>query len=209
MDIIKKIIEIRKNKGLTQSLMAEKLGIAPNNYGKIEKGHTELTVSRLNQIAEILGVSISSLITDEIQTTNIDGKIKELEDAVSYWKELAESRAEVLRVTEREFRILKERALERLSDITFFWIKENFEKYGLKEDLASFPISQLPPFVLRQIYREVINRDYILNYTIEQGWLGEDGESFREHQRELYSEQRKGLIEAQKFLASQSNNTDE
>ena len=57
MNAIENIQRIRIEKRLSQAEMAERLGIAQNNYGKIERGITELTVQRLYKIAEILGSS--------------------------------------------------------------------------------------------------------------------------------------------------------
>ncbi|MEI7586623.1 helix-turn-helix transcriptional regulator [Runella sp.] len=106
MDIIERIIELRKKKGFTQSLMAEKLGIAPNNYGKIEKGITEMTVNRLNQIAEILSVSVIEILTGEQQAAQDSERVKELESRVDelenivklYWGNLYSSEREMERL---------------------------------------------------------------------------------------------------------------
>ncbi|WP_316747737.1 helix-turn-helix transcriptional regulator [Pedobacter gandavensis] len=49
-------------KGYTQEYMAEKLHISQNSYSKLERGYTSLTVVRLYQIAEILGISIQEIL---------------------------------------------------------------------------------------------------------------------------------------------------
>ncbi len=98
MDIIERIIELRKRKGFTQSLMAEKLGIAPNNYGKIEKGITEMTVNRLNQIAEILSISVVELLVGEPQTMQSDERVKELEKRVEELEDRVKDKEELIRV---------------------------------------------------------------------------------------------------------------
>lgn len=69
MEVVSKIIELRKKKGFSQKDLAKKLNIAPYNYGKVERGETKLTVDRLDQIAQVLGVHISSFFdfpTDEL-----------------------------------------------------------------------------------------------------------------------------------------------
>jgi len=59
MKILERIISIRKHKGFSQKDIAQKLGIATFNYGKIERGETNLTLNRLDKLAEILEVNIS------------------------------------------------------------------------------------------------------------------------------------------------------
>jgi len=59
---IERITQYRKAKGLTQKQMADKLGIASVNYGKIENGKTELTLSRLTRIANVLDVNLITLL---------------------------------------------------------------------------------------------------------------------------------------------------
>jgi transcriptional regulator with XRE-family HTH domain len=53
---------MRTVKGLSQEDMAEKLGISPNGYGKIERGETDIQWSRLEQIAEVLGITVKELL---------------------------------------------------------------------------------------------------------------------------------------------------
>lgn len=58
MDISKNIISIRESKGIKQYEVAEKLGIDPPNYSRLEKRGEKLTVEQLTKIADALGVSI-------------------------------------------------------------------------------------------------------------------------------------------------------
>jgi transcriptional regulator with XRE-family HTH domain len=62
MNYIENIKRIRIDKRLSQTDMAEKLGIAQNNYGRIERGLTELSVDRVYKIAEILEVSVLNIL---------------------------------------------------------------------------------------------------------------------------------------------------
>ena len=52
-------------KGLSQQNMADELGITVASYSNIERGVTELTVSRLSSISKILDVTLFSLIEEE------------------------------------------------------------------------------------------------------------------------------------------------
>lgn len=55
----------RVMKGYTQEYMAEMLNISQNSYSKLERGHTMLTVKRLYEVAEILGISIQDILPEE------------------------------------------------------------------------------------------------------------------------------------------------
>ena len=67
---IQRIVDYRKAKGLTQSQMADKLNIAQVNYSKIETGKTELTLSRLIRIANILEVDLITLLWPDYKEIN-------------------------------------------------------------------------------------------------------------------------------------------
>ncbi len=49
---------LREARGITQAAMAEKLGVAHNNYGKIERGEIKLSVERLKEIIDIFNISM-------------------------------------------------------------------------------------------------------------------------------------------------------
>lgn len=52
-----KIRILREIKGYTQENIAAELGLSTKAYQKIEVGETQLTITRLNQISEILEIS--------------------------------------------------------------------------------------------------------------------------------------------------------
>lgn len=56
------ICEKRKEKNITQAVMAEKLGLSETGYAKIERGETRLDIDRIQKIANILEISIADLI---------------------------------------------------------------------------------------------------------------------------------------------------
>lgn len=58
MKIHEKIRSIRKSKGWSQEKMAEKLELSVNGYANIERGETDVQVSRLEQIAETFGMEL-------------------------------------------------------------------------------------------------------------------------------------------------------
>ena len=67
--LVNKIIETRKEKGFSLENMAMELEVSTSAYNKIEKQETKLTVERVFQIQEILGVSLGELL--EVKGENI------------------------------------------------------------------------------------------------------------------------------------------
>jgi transcriptional regulator with XRE-family HTH domain len=51
-----KLKQLRELKNFTQEYMANQLGLSTRAYSKIETGETQLTINRLNEISEILGI---------------------------------------------------------------------------------------------------------------------------------------------------------
>ncbi len=49
--------------------MADQLGLSTTAYGDIERGKTDLTLSRLNQLAGVFGISLLALLSDAEQPT--------------------------------------------------------------------------------------------------------------------------------------------
>lgn len=58
-----KIRKIRESKSYSQDYLAAKLGISQNAYSKIELGYSNITISRLIGISEILEMDLVDLIT--------------------------------------------------------------------------------------------------------------------------------------------------
>ncbi len=59
-----KIKQIRKSWGLSQSELAERVGISFQQIQKYEKGSTRISVMRLQQISKALGVNISAFFEE-------------------------------------------------------------------------------------------------------------------------------------------------
>lgn len=62
MNIGDNIKKLRELKNITREIMCEKLDISMSGYSKIERGETDLTISRIEQIAEILEVDMSQIL---------------------------------------------------------------------------------------------------------------------------------------------------
>jgi transcriptional regulator with XRE-family HTH domain len=61
MKVHDKIRSIRQSKGWTQPDMAYKLDMSVNGYANIERGETDVQISRLEQIAETFGIELLEL----------------------------------------------------------------------------------------------------------------------------------------------------
>jgi len=59
-----KINQIRKSWGLSQIELAEKIGISFQQVQKYEKGSTRISVMRLQQVSEALGVHITTFFEE-------------------------------------------------------------------------------------------------------------------------------------------------
>ncbi len=60
--IAEKIRLYRLERGLSQENMADSLGLSTTSYGDIERGKTDLSLSRFYQIADVLNVNIAVLM---------------------------------------------------------------------------------------------------------------------------------------------------
>lgn len=60
-----KIRRIRKNWGLSQIDLAERIGLSFQQIQKYEKGSTRISVMRLQQISEALGINITTFFEEE------------------------------------------------------------------------------------------------------------------------------------------------
>ena len=69
--------EARKNAGLTQKQVAEKLGISQNNYSYWENGKVKVDSGSLSQLAEIFGCSVDYILgkTNGVKM-NIEGHLR-------------------------------------------------------------------------------------------------------------------------------------
>lgn len=62
MDIGNQILFLRKNKGVTQEQLAQKLGITNQAVSKWESGQSMPDIQLLPEIAEFFNVSINELV---------------------------------------------------------------------------------------------------------------------------------------------------
>ena len=63
-----RIRQLRLQKDLSQENMADMLGLSTTSYGDMERGRTELSFSRLENIAKLLDISLPALLGFETKT---------------------------------------------------------------------------------------------------------------------------------------------
>lgn len=62
MSVQEKIRLVREAKGWTQEDVAEKLKMSVNGYGDIERGDSDIKLSKLQKIADLFSIKLSELI---------------------------------------------------------------------------------------------------------------------------------------------------
>lgn len=63
MKIGNNIRKIREFKGYTQDHISSEIGMNQSSYSKIESGETDITFSKLEQIAVVLGLQVEEIIS--------------------------------------------------------------------------------------------------------------------------------------------------
>jgi transcriptional regulator with XRE-family HTH domain len=79
MNIAKNILEIRKQKGITQEVIAEAMGLDTAVISNIEKGKRELKVCELEKISKALDVDLLFLITYPDKYEKVEKKQEDVE----------------------------------------------------------------------------------------------------------------------------------
>ena len=90
----------RKAAGLSQMKLAEKIGISYQQVQKYEKGASEISISRLSQIAQALNIPLSRFISDDEKTM--------VAESVSLYGTLSDDEIELLKL----FRKIKNKKLK-------------------------------------------------------------------------------------------------
>ena len=83
LEIGKKIKTLRQTKGWSQAEIAEMLNISVPAFSKIETDITDINVSRLKQIADIFGVTLSEMVsTSETENVAYNNELKDAKDMI-------------------------------------------------------------------------------------------------------------------------------
>lgn len=67
--VARRIVELRRAKGMTQAQFAERLGCSVQYVGLVERGLQNLTLAKMAQIANVLGATIEDLMKRPRQAT--------------------------------------------------------------------------------------------------------------------------------------------
>ena len=111
---------MRKAAGLSQMKLAERVGISYQQIQKYEKGVSEISVSRLSQIAHALNIPLSRFVLDEEKMM--------VSEAVSPYGTLSDNEIELLSL----FRRIKDKKLKDGFLIAIKSIAESLEKRDKK-----------------------------------------------------------------------------
>lgn len=71
-----RIKEIREKTKFTQEYMARELDIAPNHYGRIERGENSCTINNLIKICNILNITPNDILGNLILSNESDFNLK-------------------------------------------------------------------------------------------------------------------------------------
>ena len=70
MELSEKIKELRKKRDWSQEIVANKLNISLNSYGALERGETDIKLSRIDELAKIFEVDISFFFINDAEKTS-------------------------------------------------------------------------------------------------------------------------------------------
>ncbi len=86
--LYKRIYDLRKERKLNQAQVAEHLGLTQDGYGKLERGQVDVTITRLEKLAEIFEVHLFELIFgSEAEGSQLLQENENLKKELAYLKE--------------------------------------------------------------------------------------------------------------------------
>lgn len=106
---------LRLEKNLTQEQMSEKLNLSTSAYCKIEYGETDLTLTRLDKIAKVLGISALSLFSyiDKSMNPDTDNSCKnsnnDSTDDLNDLRELIKANTRIIDLLSKRIDLLEQR----------------------------------------------------------------------------------------------------
>jgi transcriptional regulator with XRE-family HTH domain len=103
MKLHEKIRQLRLQRGYSQENLADALGLSTTAYGDLERGKTELTVSRLEQLADAFGTQVSHFFQDRtpereqlnrltLENEKLQAEVEKLLLENRYWREKFDER---------------------------------------------------------------------------------------------------------------------
>ena len=80
----RRIAFYRKKANITQGVLAEKLDISDGYISQIERGSAKISLTRLDEISEILQVDIACLLSDRVIRSDLPVN-SEVQEIISGW----------------------------------------------------------------------------------------------------------------------------
>lgn len=170
--VLKKIKELRIAKGLSQDQMAEAIGVNQSNYGKVERGSSQITLNKLFEIAKKLEIPVFMLLYNEdkdewpffdkeseLTIEALKKKNELLEKENEQWKEIVEllkKNVELLKQSFEEGELTKRN--EQLWEIVnhqkaeYTKLEKEFEK--LQETKQAISHQNFKSFILNTKFRK-------------------------------------------------------
>ena len=116
MSVGKNIKKLRELKNYTQSYMASQLDMSVSGYSKIEKDRTDISLSKIEKIAEILETSLSTILNfDPKQIFNQYDNHNSVVSGVVTNQNLGGNITQILRNIQTEISSLKEKMSNKKS----------------------------------------------------------------------------------------------
>ena len=142
------LLELRKNQGISQAYVAEKIGVSRASYIEIEKGAKELTLSQASTIAEIFNITLTELISGD-----------KISDFKVFFKDIPEKKES------QEIRIdVPQKNLKKFKEVLLYVL----EKVGSKSNVGMTVIYKLLYFIDFDYYEkfeeQLIGATYIKNH---------------------------------------------
>ena len=151
--------DLRKEKGITQEQLAEKLGVSGRTISRWETGNNMPDISLLVEIAEFFDVSIPEIIKGERKSEDMKEETKEVAETMS---DYAKAEKEQLLKSIRNMSILGLAALLlfMVLNITGAYDRNNLLRYayGISEALIYVTVVMFPLYTTGLLSKLRINR---------------------------------------------------
>ena len=151
--------DLRKEKGITQEQLAEKLGVSGRTISRWETGNNMPDISLLVEIAEFFDVSIPEIIKGERKSEDMKEETKEVSETMS---DYARAEKEQLLKSIRNMSILGLAALLlfMVLNITGAYDRNNLLRYayGISEALIYVTVVMFPLYTTGLLSKIRINR---------------------------------------------------
>ncbi len=93
----------RKKKGLTQAALSEMLGVSESYISQVERGIAKISLSRLDEISEVLSTDIALLISDNVILPDMSVNSEVFEIIKNWDKEKTDFLIKLLLCADKQF----------------------------------------------------------------------------------------------------------